>query len=78
MRNKNSQSMKHKQMFASQRKLFVVGLPQNVERSELNIFFQKYGEIEYSNVITEQVIDKPRSNRNLTNLYIYRIRIYCI
>ena len=70
MKNKNSQSMKDKQMFSMQRKVFVVGLPQNVEGSELKAFFQKYGEIEYSNVITENVTDKPKSNKIVTYLYI--------
>ena len=62
--------MKDKQMFSMQRKVFVVGLPQNVEGSELKAFFQKYGEIEYSNVITENVTDKPKSNKIVTYLYI--------
>lgn len=65
MKNTKSQNIKDKQMLSMQRKIFVVGLPQNVEGSELKSFFQKYGEIEYSNVITEKVPDKPKSKNLL-------------
>ena len=76
MRNKNSQSMKRKQKFPMQWKLYVVGLPPNVEKSELKVFFQKYGAIEYSNVITKQRTDKPKNNSNL--IYLYRVWICCV
>lgn len=41
-------------------KIFVGGLPNNVNKFVLQNFFSQYGEVEYCIVMTEKTTEKPR------------------
>lgn len=54
--NKSSKTKQKSQ----DRKIFVGGLPSNVNKISLKNFFSQYGEVEYCIVMTDKATDKPR------------------
>lgn len=79
LRNKINQNVfKNKNKFSIHRKLFVGGLPPTVDKNMLRSFFQKYGEVEYSIVMTEKATDKPRGMYIYKVFNVFRFWIYCV
>ena len=59
--------------YISKRKRFVSGIPPNSNENEnaLKVFYQKYGEVEYTIIMTDRVKEKHRGNYEFNYIYIY-------